>query len=58
MFIVRGIRIVFARGMRRMMGEDPFGDPVGVGRRAKDLALVILEDLDPRLEVARVVGNV
>ena len=41
-----------------MVGEDPFGDPIGVGRGAKDLALVVLEDLDPGLNVARVIGNV
>jgi len=29
-----------------MMGENPFGDPIGVGRGAKDLALVVLEDVD------------
>ena len=44
--------------MRRMVGEDPLGDPIGVGRRAKDLALVVLEDVDPGLNVACVIGNV
>ena len=46
------------RCVRRMVGEDPLGDPIGVGRGAKDLALVVLEDLDPGLNVACVIGNV
>ncbi len=58
MLIVGGIRIVVAGGVRRMVGEDPFRDPISVGRGAKDLALVVLEDLDPGLNVARVIGNV
>ena len=41
-----------------MVGKDPLGDPIGVGRGAKDLALVVLEDLDPGLNVACVIGNV
>ena len=41
-----------------MVGEDPFGDPIGVGRGAKDLALVVLQHVDPRVDVARMVRNV
>ena len=58
LLIVRRVGIVFAGGVRRMVGEDPFGDPIGVGRGAEDLALVVLEDLDPGLNVACVVGDV
>ena len=50
--------IVVAGGMRRMVGKDPLGDPIGVGRGAKDLALVVFEDFDPGLNVACVIGNV
>ena len=41
-----------------MVGEDPLGDPIGVGRGAKDLALVVLQHVDPRVDVARMVRNV
>jgi hypothetical protein len=58
LLIVNSVGIVVAEAMRRMMGEDPLGDPIGVGRRAEDLALVVPEDLDPGLNVARVIGNV
>jgi hypothetical protein len=59
LLIVGGIRIVVvAGGVRRMAGEDPFRDPIGVGRGAKNLAFVVLEDLDPGLNVACVVGDV
>jgi hypothetical protein len=47
-----------AFGVHRMVGEDPFGDPIGVGRGAKNLAFVVLADLDPGLDVACVIGNV
>ncbi len=58
LLIVRRVGIVVAAAMRRMVGEDPFGDPIGVGRGAKNLALVVLQHLDPGLDVARVIGNV
>ncbi len=41
-----------------MVGKDPFGDPIGVRRGAKNLALVVPEDLDPGLNIANVVGDV
>ncbi len=58
MLIVGRVGIVFAEAMRRMVGEDPFGDPIGVGRGAKDLTLVVLQHVDPRVDVARMVRNV
>lgn len=45
-------------GVIRVAGEAPVADPLGVGGGAKNLATVAAQRLQPRVDVAGVVGDV
>ena len=47
--------------LRRVVGveaEDVIGDPLGLGRGVEDFAAVLLQNLNPGLKIAGVIGNV